>query len=107
MGDDAWSVYQERLRLIAEEEACDVEDAHLAAGRRRIKALKDYIKAQMRALSVRNEKNSHGDNAPFVAHPPNVNVNINNYQMPLNYNHTSDTHVAGNMNDVHDNSCIA
>ena len=50
MNDEARRVYEERLRLIGEDEACAVKAAHLSADLKRIEAYRQYIHEQEKNL---------------------------------------------------------
>ena len=50
MSDEARYVYEEQLRLIAEDEKCAVEAAHLSAALMRIDARRRYIRSQKKHL---------------------------------------------------------
>ena len=56
MYDDAKNVYEERLRLIEEDEACAVKAAHLSAALKRIAAQRWYIHEQEKELLASSQQ---------------------------------------------------
>lgn len=58
MSDEARYVYEEQLRLIAEDEKCAVEAAHLSAELMRIDARRRYIRSQQKNLLASSRKSS-------------------------------------------------
>ncbi|MBQ6226536.1 MAG: hypothetical protein IJJ73_09585 [Bacteroidaceae bacterium] len=77
MSDEARYVYEEQLRLIAEDEACAVEAAHLSAALKRNDALRRYIREQEKNLLASSRKSSRAKDIVADNHMTPV-VQINN-----------------------------
>lgn len=70
-------MYEEQLRLIAEDEACAVEAAHLSAALKRNDALRRYIREQEKNLLASSRKSSRAKDIVADNHMTPV-VQINN-----------------------------
>jgi len=77
MSDEARYVYEEQLRLIAEDEKCAVEAAHLSAALKRNDALRRYIREQEKNLLASSRKSSRAKDIVADNHMTPV-VQINN-----------------------------
>lgn len=88
MNDDARKIYEEQLRLIAEDEACAVEAAHLSAALKRNAAHRKYIHEKERILLASSKKSGKATeivqpaagslSAPAINITTNVNTNAGN-----------------------------
>jgi hypothetical protein len=63
MEEEARNVYEKQLRLIEEDEACEVEAAHLKAALKRNVALRRYIHAKEKSLLSSSKKSYKADDA--------------------------------------------
>ena len=77
MNDEAKYVYEEELRLIAEDEKCAVEAAHFSAELKRNDALRRYIREQEKNLLASSRKSSRAKDIVADNHMTPV-VQINN-----------------------------
>jgi len=80
MNDEAKYVYEEELRLIAEDEKCAVEAAHFSAELMRIDARRRYIRSQKKHLLAslkRSEKALAADASKTSVTNITMNVNAN------------------------------
>lgn len=89
-------MYEEQLRLIAEDEKCAVEAAHLSAELMRIDARRRYIRSQQKNLLASSRKSSkakdivpHSHETPIVQITNNVTATTSTANAPT-YNQHGD-----------------
>ena len=71
MEEDARNMYEKQLRLIEEDEACEVEAAHLKAALRRNAAHRRYIHAREKSLLSSSKCACKADDATMQSKPKN------------------------------------
>lgn len=79
MNDDARKIYEEQLRLIAEDEACAVEAAHLSAALKRNAAHRRFIHEKERILLASSKESGKAIEMQPAAGslPPAINITNN------------------------------